>query len=107
MGEYWNPDRVQIWERMDRLATDVEVSINQHRSGLPITIHTAAPNPDGINADSTPDKWRWDIGTKDVDIEMVHKLLSQAVDCELDVRERPDGWEDGYWIVVENVGDIA
>jgi len=106
MSDYWTDKRVETWERMDQVSNAVERKVNEYRDGLPIGIHTSAPNPDSISADETPDKWYWSVGSVNVEIDTIHELLSERVNCELDVRERPDGWEPGYWIVVENENEL-
>ena len=103
MSDWWNLEREAMWERLDQISTEVEEQFNRYRDGRTwVSIHTSAPNPDSISADSTPDKWYWSVSHTPVDIDTIHKLLSDAVGSEVSVRERPDGWEDGYWLVVEN-----
>jgi len=99
--EWWNADREATWERLDEISTEVEEQFNRYREGrVWVSIHTSAPNPHSISA-GTPNKWYWSVGRADVDIDTIHKMLSESVDSEVSVRERPDGWEDGYWFVVE------
>lgn len=102
MNEYWTSDREATWERLDSIASVVEDELNRDRgSHEQVRLHASAPNPNGINADGTPDAWYWGTGRADIDPDTVASLLSDAVDGDVTVRERPDGWEDGYWFVCE------
>ena len=101
--EWWTEEREQRWERMDEIRATVEEQFNRYRDGRTwVSIHTSAPNPHGVSADSTPDNWYWTVSDASADIEKVEGLLNKLLDSNIDVRERPDGWAGGYWLVVES-----
>jgi hypothetical protein len=105
--EWWNDDREAVWEQLDEIAREVEEQFNRYRKHrVWVSINTSAPNPKGINAESKPDKWHYDVGVPDVDTEKIKQLLSDKIESDVTVKERPDEWADGYWFVVEKVSKI-
>ena len=104
--EWWTDDRESMWERMDEVRKEAEQDFNADRQGPWVGIHTSAPNPYGINADSVPNKWYWWVGDGPVNAERILHLLTDISDLNISLQERPDGWKDGYWFVVENPSEL-
>lgn len=104
--ECWTNERLETWVRLDAIRKEAEQDFNANRKGTWVSIHTSAPNPHGINADDTPDKWYWSVGDAYVNTERILHLLTDISDLSVSLRERPDGWEDGFWFVVENPSEL-
>lgn len=102
--EWWNEERSETWKDLDLCTLHVQ-ALTTPKKHLPrgVSLHTAAPNPLAIDGDEKPDEWHVSVSHDDteVDIEEIADILATETGCDVDIRTRPDGWEDGYWLVVE------
>ena len=101
-SNWWTPEREARWEHLDEVREAAEEEFNRYRDGRGwVSIGTHAPNPHGINGDETPANWYWSVGRIINGIEKIQSLLSERIGDDVIVKEKPDGWDDGYWLVVD------
>lgn len=102
--DWWTDERTATWERLGEATQEVAQSYDDDSLIGGLSIHTSAPNPNGINADISPDEWYVTLPYEEgrVDVKTVASLLSDELESTVTIRPRTDEWEPGYWLLVEN-----
>lgn len=106
-SEWWTDEREARWSEIDEACRKVRRNYDDDRLFGGLSLHASAPNPHGINADNTPDDWYVTLPYEpgEVDVETISSMLADELDEPLTVRERPDGWAPGYWLISDESED--
>lgn len=102
---WWTDQRREIWRTIDDATKEVTSSYEPERRLLGgLSLHVCAPNPNGINADISPDEWYVTLPYEEgrVDMETIASLLSDELETSVTIQPRSDEWEPGFWLIIEN-----
>jgi hypothetical protein len=105
LQSWWTEDRMIMWRQIDEATKEVS-SLYEPDGRLfdGLSLHVSAPNPDGINADISPDAWYVTVPYEErrVDVQTIASLLSDELDAPITLRPRPGNWEPGYWLIIQD-----